>query len=129
MLGTVENPMTAVVQVAGLAFKMATVELRTARARSAAVRTMLDRYTETRLIQTAQTAACNSLHSVEARLARWLLAIDERIGGDRFRLPQELMAHMLGIQRPTVSVTMHRFQELKAITYDGRSCVVGWGGR
>ena len=124
MLGAVESPTTAVVQIPGLAFKTTTAALRAARLQSVSVRTLLDRYTETRLIQTAQTAACNSLHSVEARLARWLLAIDERIGGDRFRLPQELMAHMLGIQRPTVSVTMHRFQELKAITYDGRSIVV-----
>jgi signal transduction histidine kinase len=124
MLGTVESPTTAVVQIPGLALKTTTAALRTARLRSVPVRTVLDRYTEARLIQTAQTAACNGLHSVEARLARWLLAIDDRIDSERFRLPQELMAHMLGIQRPTVSVTMHRFQELKAIAYDGRSIIV-----
>lgn len=73
MLGTVESPTTAVVQIPGVALKTAADTLRTARLRSASVRTVMDRYTEARLIQTAQTAACNSLHSVEARLARWLL--------------------------------------------------------
>src|SRR5438067_5131191 len=124
VLGTAESPMTAVVQIPGLALKVATAALRLARLRSASVRTVLDRYTETRLIQTAQTAACNGLHSVEARLARWLLAVHDRVERDRFRLPQELIAQMLGIQRPTVSVTMQQFQKSKAIAYDGRSIVV-----
>src|SRR5437879_645826 len=124
ILGTLESPTTAVVQIPGMALKTRIAELRTARLQIPSVRTMLDRYTEARLIQTAQTAACNGLHSVEARLARWLLAIDDRIDGDRFRLPQELMAQMLGIQRPTVSVTMQRFQHAKAILYEGQSIVV-----
>src|SRR6266542_2674656 len=124
VFGTLESPTTAVVQIAGMAFKAPIAELRTARLQIPSVRTMLDRYTEARLIQTAQTAACNGLHSVEARLARWLLAIDDRIDGDQFRLSQELMAQMLGIQRPTVSVTMQRFQHAKAIVYEGQSIVV-----
>ena len=124
VFGTLESPTTAVVQIPGMALKVTIVELRNARLRIPSVRTMLDRYTEAQLIQTAQTAACNGLHSVEARLARWLLAIDDRIDGDQFRLPQELMAQMLGIQRPTVSVTMQRFQHAKAIAYEGQSIVV-----
>src|SRR5436309_3201527 len=111
MLGTVDSPTTAVVQIPGSALKTTTAALRTARLQSASIRAVLDRYTEMRLIQTAQTAACNGLHSVEARLARWLLAIDDRIDSDRFRVPQELMAHMLGIRRPTVSVTMHALEQ------------------
>ena len=124
VFGTSESPTTAVVQIPGMALKMTIAELRTARLQIPSVRTMLDRYTEARLIQTAQMAACNGLHSVEARLARWLLAIDDRIDGDHFRLPQELMAQMLGIQRPTVSVAMQRFQHAKAIAYEGQSIVV-----
>src|SRR6266545_302976 len=124
VFGTLESPTTAVVQIPGMALKVTIAELRNARLRIPSVRTMLDRYTEAQLIQTAQTAACNGLHSVEARLARWLLAIDDRIDGDQFRLPQELMAQMLGIQRPTVSVTMQRFQHAKAIAYEGQSIVV-----
>jgi len=124
VFGTLESPTTAVVQIPGMALKAPIAELRTARLQIPSVRTMLDRYTEARLIQTAQTAACNGLHSVEARLARWLLAIDDRIDGDQFRLPQELMAQMLGIQRPTVSVAMQRFQHAKAIAYEGQSIVV-----
>src|SRR6185295_17517978 len=124
VLGHVESPTTGVVQVPGLAFKTATVVLKRARLRFASVRTVLDRYTRARLIQVGQTAACNRLHSVEARLARWLLAIDERIGNSPFTLPQEFMAQMLGVQRPTVSTTMHRLQDSKIIAYRGRSVVV-----
>src|SRR5436190_1380984 len=124
VFGTVESPTTGIVQIPGMALKVTIGELRTARLHIPSVRTMLDCYTEARLIQTAQTAACNGLHSVEGRLARWLLAIDDRIDGDQFRLPQELMAQMLGIQRPTVSVAMQRFQHANAITYHGQSIVV-----
>ena len=124
VLGTVGGPTRAVVQISGLAFRLGTPELRAARARFGDLREVLDRYTETHIIQTAQTAACNGLHSVEARLSRWLLSIADRTDRDRFRLSQELIAQMLGIQRPTVSVTMQRLQQLKAVKYDGRTIVV-----
>jgi CRP-like cAMP-binding protein len=75
VLGTVESLTTAVVQIARTAVRASTSQLRSERLRRSSIRTMLDRYTEARLIQVAQTAACNRLHSVEARLARWLLAI------------------------------------------------------
>jgi len=124
VLGTVESPTTAVVQLSGTALRTPTAVLRDARQRSSSVRTALDLYTEARLIQVAQTAACNRLHSVEARLARWLLAIDDRIDGEHFTLPQEFMAQMLGVHRPTVSSTLNRFQDAGLIAHRGRSIVV-----
>jgi signal transduction histidine kinase len=82
---------------------------------------MLDRYTDAHLIQIAQTAACHRLHSVEARLARWLLAIADRTDGDHFTLTQEFMAQMLGVHRPTVSLTLQGLRAAGVIQYRGRS--------
>jgi CRP-like cAMP-binding protein len=124
VLGTMESPTSAVVQVAGTAVRVPTALLRTERLRRPSVRTILDRYTEGRLIQVAQTAACNRLHSVEARLARWLLAITDRIDDDYFTLPQEFMAQMLGVHRPTVSLTLHGLREAGIIAHRGRSLTV-----
>ena len=121
VLGTVEGGTVAMVQIAGTALRVPTALLRRGRLRSASVRAVLDLYTEARLIQLAQTAACNRLHSVEGRLARWLLSIADRTDSDHFTLSQEFMAQMLGVHRPTVSLTLHRLREIGAIAYHGRS--------
>jgi signal transduction histidine kinase len=124
VLVATQSPTTAVVQLAGTAVRAPTSRLRIERTRRLSVRTLLDRYTEVRLIQLAQTAACNRLHSIDARLARWLLTIADRIDDDHFTLPQEFMAQMLGVHRPTVSLTMRRLRDAGIITYRGRSLMV-----
>jgi signal transduction histidine kinase len=122
--GSVESPTTALVQVPGLVLRTPTAAVRAASLRFPSLRTVLDRYTEARFVQVAQTAACNRLHSVEARLARLLLEIDDRIDGGRFTLSQELISQMLGVQRPTVSIAMHRFAEEHAVSYRRRAIVI-----
>jgi signal transduction histidine kinase len=124
VLGSRQGTTAAVVQVAGQALRIPTGVLRRERLRSASLRTVLDLYTEAHLIQVAQTAACNRLHSVEARLARWLLAIAERVDVEYFLLPQEFMAQMLGVHRPTVSVALHALRDAGVVTYRGRSLKV-----
>jgi signal transduction histidine kinase len=124
VLGNIEGPTTAVVQIAGTAFRTKITALRTARLTRTSMRTVLDLYTEARLIQTAQMAACNRLHSLESRLARWLLATHDRIDGDEFILPQEFIADTLGVHRPAISVALQRFRERGAIEYRGRTVIV-----
>jgi signal transduction histidine kinase len=124
VLGTREGTTAALVQVAGDALRVPTAVLRRERLRQPSLRVMLDLYTEARLIQVAQTAACNRLHSVEARLARWLLAIADRVDAEYFRLPQEFMAQMLGVHRPTVSLTLQRLQDAGVVSYRGHSITV-----
>jgi signal transduction histidine kinase len=124
VLSTVQSPTTAIVQIAGTALRTPTSQLRIERYRRPSLRAVLDRYTEARLIQVAQAAACNRLHSVEARLARWLLAIDDRIDGDHFALPQEFMAQMLGVHRPTVSVALQRFRDAGILAAGGRALII-----
>src|SRR5206468_12354091 len=64
-----------------------------------------------------QSTACNAIHSVEQRLARWLLMAQDRIGADEFPLTQEFVAMMLGASRPTVTVVAGTLQKAGLITY------------
>ena len=64
-----------------------------------------------------QSTACNAVHSVEQRLARWLLMAHDRIARDDFPLTQEFVAMMLGTSRPTVTVVAGTLQKAGLITY------------
>ncbi len=64
-----------------------------------------------------QSAACNAMHSVEQRLARWLLHAHDRMGRDQFQLTHEVAAMMLGASRPTVTIVAGTLQAAGLITY------------
>jgi len=68
-------------------------------------------------MQSTQLAACNRLHDVEERLARWLLMSQDRIGGDTMPLTQEFLGQMLGTRRSSVSVAASILQKAGMITY------------
>jgi CRP-like cAMP-binding protein len=67
-----------------------------------------------------QSTACNAVHSVEQRLARWLLMARDRMGSDEFPLTQEFVVMMLGASRPTVTVVAGTLQKAALITYHRR---------
>jgi CRP-like cAMP-binding protein len=69
------------------------------------------------MIQIAQTAACNRFHTVKQRMARWLLMTRDRVNCNEFRITQEFLALMLGVQRSRVSVAAGSLQERKLIGY------------
>jgi CRP-like cAMP-binding protein len=72
-----------------------------------------------------QSTACNAVHKVEQRLARWLLMAHDRMGEDQFPLTQEFAAMMLGATRPTVTVVAGTLQKAGLITYHrGRVVIV-----
>jgi CRP-like cAMP-binding protein len=64
-----------------------------------------------------QSTACNAVHSVEQRLARWLLLAHDRVGTNEFQLTQEFVAMMLGVTRPSVTVVAGTLQKAGLITY------------
>ena len=64
-----------------------------------------------------QSTACNAVHSVEQRLARWLLLAHDRVGKNESPLTQEFMAMMLGASRPSVTVVAGTLQKAGLITY------------
>ena len=77
----------------------------------------LSRFSQQLGMQATQLAACNRLHEVNERLARWLLMSQDRLGGDLVPLTQEYLAHMLGTRRASVTVAAGALQKAGLITY------------
>jgi CRP-like cAMP-binding protein len=116
-LGVSVSPVRALVQGAGPALRMTTARFHKAFEASPALRRSLHRYTHALLAQVTQTAACNRFHSVEARLARWLLMTRDRVGSAKFRLTHEFLSHMLGVRRVGVTIAASALQRRKLIEY------------
>jgi CRP-like cAMP-binding protein len=77
----------------------------------------LQRFSQLLAFQSSQLAACNRLHDVEERLARWLLMSYDRIGNSTMPLTQEFLSQMLGARRTSVSVAASILQKAGMITY------------
>ena len=87
----------------------------------------MGRYSQALLMQTMQTSACSRSHSIRQRTARWILAMHQRTGGTRFRLSQDLLALILGVRRPTVSLVARDFQRAGLIDYrHGRMAILDY---
>jgi CRP-like cAMP-binding protein len=82
-----------------------------------ALHDLVGRYTQIVIAQMMQCAACNALHQVSQRCARWLLTTHDRMSEQDFHLSHEFLAVMLGVQRPTVSVVAATLQEAGLIRY------------
>jgi CRP-like cAMP-binding protein len=85
--------------------------------RSGALSELLTRYAEALVGYMMQSTACNAVHSIEQRLARWLLMARDHVGSDNFLLTQENVAMMLGATRPTVTVVAGLLQRDRLIEY------------
>ncbi|MCI0346125.1 MAG: Crp/Fnr family transcriptional regulator, partial [Chloroflexi bacterium] len=103
------GPMDASVLVAGTAQCLPAERFRLAVRNSDSLRRLVGRYSVAMLRHLAQTVACNRLHSLDQRSARWLLLARDRIGSDTFPLTQEAFADLLGVSRPAVSTVGARF--------------------
>lgn len=73
--------------------------------------TMVDRFVQLVIGQMSQSAACNRLHPLEERLAKWLLHAHDRAGQDELPLTHEFLSEMLGVRRETVSLAVARLEE------------------
>lgn len=78
---------------------------------------LLHRYSQFMFETVSQSAACNRLHVIEQRSARWLLMSQDRVGRDRFDLTQEFLAEMLGVRRPGVTVAMGILEKAGLISH------------
>ena len=85
--------------------------------RRGAFHELIAHYTQALFAFVAQSTVCNAVHSVEQRLARWLLMARDRMGRDDFPLTQASVAMMLGASRPTVSIVAGTLQKAGMITY------------
>jgi CRP-like cAMP-binding protein len=98
-------------QVPGDGLQMPAAAFDDAIANGAALHAALHRYTPALFTQVAQNAACNAVHNVRQRAARWILVTHDRIGEDSFPLTQEFLAQMLGVQRTAVSAAARALRE------------------
>jgi CRP-like cAMP-binding protein len=124
ILGVDSSTTEPLIQMQGVALRMQAAALQEAFDRSAALRRLLLRYTQAFYNQVTQTAACNSNHTLDERLARWLLMVHDRAEGDTFPMTQEFMSMMLGVRRAGVSVTASVLQKAGAISYNHGSMTV-----
>jgi CRP-like cAMP-binding protein len=107
----------ATVQIAGSAWTMTAERLRAALRSSDAFRASVERYATILLSHRAQTVACNRLHGLDERAARWLLLIHDRIDSSSFPLTQEAFADLLGVSRPAVSTVGAQFARAGAAEF------------
>lgn len=122
-LGPSRSPMTAAVRVAGTALQISTARFNAALGRSSALKGVLETHARALLAQFQHVAACNALHSVEARLARWLLHVHDRVHGDVLPLTQETLSELLGVRRTTVTHAVCKLRASGAIRSNRRSSI------
>jgi CRP-like cAMP-binding protein len=105
-------------QIAGDAQRIPAAALAKAIVDSPALDALLRRYAQAFINQVAQSVACNRLHTIDQRCARWLLMTHDRVGGgDAFDLTQEFLSYMLGVRREGVSAASRSLQHLGVIRY------------
>lgn len=117
ILGGDTTPTRVLVQIAGIGTQIPLKPLRAAIDQSSTFRAIMHRYIRARFVQIGQSVACNGLHSVEERFARWLLMAHDRARRDTFDLTHELLAEMLGVHRPSVTVVARMMQSAGLIRY------------
>jgi CRP-like cAMP-binding protein len=122
-LGPSRSPMTAVVRVPGTALQISPARFHAALRHSGAIRHAVQIYTRALLAQFQHVAACNALHSVEARMARWLLHIRDRADSDFLPLTQEALSELLGVRRTTVTHVVRKLRTSRAIRSNRRGLI------
>lgn len=120
---------TTICQIPGESLRMPVAKFKEAIAGDTALRRLTMRYLQAYLGQVSQSVACNRLHSVEQRFARWVLMSHDRVPGDEFQLTQEFLADMLGVYRPSVSLVARTYQQAGLIKYTrGRITILDRAG-
>ena len=123
ILGPALSSVTAIARVAGTASLISAAKFRVAYAQSTAIRHVVQVHTRALLLQLQHVAACNALHRVDGRMARWLLQLRDRVPGDFLPVTQEGLAQLLGVRRTTVTLTMSKLRAAGAIPSDRRGFV------
>jgi len=111
------SPLNALVRTSGWTWRMGAGAFRAELGRNPRLRAMLDCYFHVLLGEASRISACTRFHGVEARLARWLLTLADRVGAPGFRLRLQVMADMLGAQRAGVSLAAERLRQNGSIRY------------
>lgn len=117
VLGAATTPMQTLAQIPGQAMRIKSEIIKEAFNRGGVLQKILYRYIHTVIVVSSQTAACNRLHRLEARLCRWLLMSSDGIGSEKLYLTQEFLGTMLGVRRSGVSESASQLQSKGLINY------------
>ena len=117
VLGVQVASLTSTVQGAGRAFRIHHSELQTLLDADSSLRAVLNLYMTLRMDQLARNMACASFHTLEQRLARWLLLVKDRAHSNELLLTQEVLSHMLGVRRESVTQAASALQKKELISY------------
>lgn len=124
-LGAPKSPVRALVQGAGSAMRMSAERLEREIEQNAPLKRQLEHCAYVSMVTAMQVAGCNKAHRLEARLARWLLMVRDRLSSNEFRLTQHFLAQMLGVRRAGVNEAASQLQRRGIIKYSrGRITLV-----
>ena len=123
-LGNETIPNEAIVHIPGFAARMETLAFRRALDESPTFRQLIQNYVLALFSQVSQNAACNQLHDVAARCARWLLTAHDNVDGDHFLMTQEALGLMLGVTRPSISAAASHLRDAAVIDYSRGAVVI-----
>jgi CRP-like cAMP-binding protein len=112
------SAMRVIMQVGGSGYRINAKDFLKVLSTCPTLEKKLNQYSLHLAMQAAHVAACNRVHEVDERLARWLLMSQDRLGGDNVPLTQEFLAHMLGTRRASVTVAAGMLQAAGLITYN-----------
>lgn len=111
LMGAKHSNSEALILTEGKALRLPAPVLKKEAKRSSRIRQVMLNYANALLAQSAQLAACHRYHTPKARLARLLLMIDDRVTGSELRITQDLLAHLLGTRRATVTQAANQLQD------------------
>src|SRR5579862_4423741 len=124
ILGAKRSSVQLLVQIPGSAAKMSRVVFTQAMQSMPSFRSVMNAYVQAFLEQVMVSVACNGAHSLKQRLARWLLMMRDRSDGDALPITQELLAEMLGVQRPSISNAAREFERAGLIERGRRQVTI-----
>jgi CRP-like cAMP-binding protein len=116
-VGINRNQVREIVQISGDGFRARIGAMQSVLQSAAELQRILTRYAVVQGMQFAQTAACNRLHNIEQRLARWLLITQDRVDSPTLAITHDFLATMLGTDRPSVSLAAGILQDKQIIAY------------
>lgn len=116
-VGLSTSPLQAVVQIKGHGFRIQAGALQRTLESTPHLQLLLSRYAVVQGMQIAQTAACNRLHNIEQRFARWLLTTQDRVESEFLPITHDFLATMLGTNRSSVTLAAGILQRKKLIEY------------
>jgi CRP-like cAMP-binding protein len=124
ILGAKRSSVQLLVQIPGSATKMSRVAFTQAMQSMPAFRSVMNAYVQAFLEQVMVSVACNGAHSLKQRLARWLLMMRDRSDGDTLLITQDLLAEMLGVQRPSISNAAQELERAGSIERGRRQVTI-----